>query len=167
MISHSTWAALCAAVATAGAPALPWGASPAQLESERPGTRHITRGSKLDVGVAGSRGPLQMGSRKYEATFYYGQHGLSRVDLYVPVKYCEQLAAETAAAHGRPLRVFDQTLGGRILLRILLWHDEPGRTRVRMNLGSGACGLHLEPLAVYRERDLSTPAFETKEVEVR
>ncbi|WP_029907658.1 hypothetical protein [Caulobacter sp. UNC358MFTsu5.1] len=143
------------AAAHAGWAATEWDMSPAQVEAAMPGTKPVKRGEVLSKGQARSAGQYVLNGQAVRTTYYYDDKGLSLVMLRVPFKACGATLDQLQRDHGRPLRISDQ-----VILRLVIWHDEPAQTRIRLMVSPGAeiCNLHFERLSTYREIDLAAAA---------
>ena len=73
----------------------------------------------------------------------------------MPSKHCSETQRDLIANFGQPIRVSDQ-----IVIRLLIWHDEPRQTRIRVMTSpkSEICNLNFERLSTYRSHDLEEAA---------
>lgn len=143
------------AAARAGWAATEWDMTPAQVEAAMPGTKSVKRGAVLSMGQVRSAGQYTLNGQAVRTSYYYDDKGLSLVMLRVPFKACGATLDQLQSDHGRPLRISDQ-----VFFRLVIWHDEPAQTRIRLMVSPEAeiCDLHFERLSTYREVDLAQAA---------
>ena len=94
---------------------------------------------------------LQQTPKRLYSKYFYDANGLTMIDLPAPPKRCQELVDYLVASKGRPIGISDQ-----VLIKLLIWHDEPAETRIRLMYSSaGICTLNFERLSEYRDYDLS------------
>jgi hypothetical protein len=120
-----------------------------QVEAAMPGTRHIDRGSRVEDFVERSRGRHAWGEDSVPASYYYDDAGLARVTLTLPRRDCQDTARQLVGRYGEALRISNQTI-----LVLVIWHDEPNATRIRLVMSTAMCSLNFERLSTYRAHDL-------------
>jgi hypothetical protein len=150
---------LAPGAALAGWEATAWGMTPEQAQAAMPDLQPVQNGETLDVGQVKSERPYEAAGVKAEARLYYGAAGLEMVAVEMgegrAKAACPKLVQAMLDRYGKPLSLSDQ-----VILRVVIWHDEPRQTRVRMLVGGGGeiCSLHFARLSTYRDGDLQGAA---------
>jgi hypothetical protein len=129
-----------------------WGMTPEQVAGAMAGSAPLSQGSRGDrLGgkTIGNVGEHRFAGARFRAVYYYDAGGLAHVALYRRSGNCRDIQAALAAAYGRPVVVSDQ-----LILRLLIWHDRPAGTRIRLLLSTSLCDLNYERLSDYEAHDL-------------
>lgn len=143
---------MLAAAAQAEQPSVRWGMSQAEVEAAVPNARPMRWGRTHNGAQARTEATQRFGTLELPARYSYSDEGLALISFEAPMRRCRDLAATLIAEHGQPLRFSDQ-----VVLQLFIWHQPEIDRRLRLTTSSaGFCHLIYEPLAEYREHDLTS-----------
>jgi len=129
-----------------------WGMTPEEVAAAMNGLAPLSRGSRGDrLGnkTIGNVGEYRLGRARFRAVYYYDAAGLAHVGLYRRSGDCRQILMALEEMHGRPVRISDQ-----VILRLIIWHDQPAGNRIRLLVSQSLCDLNYERLSDYEAIDL-------------
>ena len=144
--------ALGASAAEARWQATEWGMTPEQVAAAMAGAAPLSEGrsgDRLGGKTIGNVGEHSFAGARFRAVYYYDSGGLAHVALYRRSGNCREIQAALVAAYGRPVVVSDQ-----LILRLVIWHDRPAGTRIRLLVSERVCNLNYERLSDYEAHDL-------------
>lgn len=145
-------ALLVANAAQAGWQKTEWGMTAEEVAAAMGGEApldHGKRGDRLGDNEVRNVGKFSLDDSKFRTVYYYDAKGLSHVALIRRSGDCEKITTKLFAEYGKPQRISDQAI-----LRLIIWHDAPTQTRIRLLVSKDICDINYERLSDYLDSDL-------------